>query len=74
MNSTIFFVSKGSTLKANGYTLMNPTREGYDFKGWSTSETGNGEIKTTKAVFQEEHSDNTIYYAQWEKKEDENEY
>ena len=46
-------------------TIQSPTRRGYDFKGWSTSQDGNGVInfKINKGT-----TGNLVFYAQWEAK------
>ncbi len=45
-------------------TLPQPTREGYDFKGWFTAESGGTQITNTYAP-----NGNTTIYAQWQGKQ-----
>ncbi|MDR0385467.1 MAG: InlB B-repeat-containing protein [Prevotellaceae bacterium] len=46
-------------------SLPDPTRDGYDFKGWNTVSDGSGNIYTKDTVYKAVH-DKTVY-AQWAK-------
>ncbi len=42
------------------FPSVNPTREGYAFKGWYTAKSGGTKVTSTRAL-----SGNVTYYAQW---------
>ena len=60
-------VSPASAVTVNGKlaSLPTPTREGYDFDGWFTAESG-GEKVTASTVF----TQNTTIYARWMEEEE----